>query len=131
MYLLVYGCLRAIPSRINIWSKPSAYVEVTNKACFHRSYVALGGLTATILINPRSSGPEWRTFRLFSFIGTGLSAFAPIAHASLLYGVETLWKIGVGHYFVEGAIIILASYVYEVCCIQITSLIEFWPLVSA
>ena len=67
-----------------------------------------------MLINPCFEGPEWRTFRLLCFIGTGLSAFAPIAHAALLFGFEKLGVMGVRYYLFEGACMIVGSWVYEV-----------------
>lgn len=76
--------------------------------------ISLGALTTTILLNPKFSGPQWRTFRLFSFVGTGLSAFAPIAHAAALFGLDGLSKLGVLHYLAEGMLLIIASYIYEV-----------------
>ena len=67
-----------------------------------------------MLLSPKFAGPQWRTFRLLSFIGTGLSAFAPIAHGVALFGFDGLSKRGVPYYLAEGALMIVGSLFYEV-----------------
>ena len=74
----------------------------------------LGTLTTTMLLSPKFAGPQWRTFRLLSFIGTGLSALAPITPGVVLFGFAGLSKRGVPYYLVEGAFMIVGSFFYEV-----------------
>lgn len=72
-------------------------------------------MNAVFLLNPRFSGPEWRRVRLGGFIGTGLSAFAPIAHAWVLWGPVYLWNIGVPYYLLEGLLLFIGCWFWEVC----------------
>lgn len=67
-----------------------------------------------LLLNPRFSGPEWRSFRLGCFVGTGLTAFAPIAHALVLWGPTYVCGIGVPYYLLEGLFLIIGCYFWEV-----------------
>ncbi|OJJ43150.1 hypothetical protein ASPZODRAFT_136707 [Penicilliopsis zonata CBS 506.65] len=81
---------------------------------FYWSIITILGLvTATILLHPRFRGPEWRMFRLWSFISTGLSAFAPIGHALLLWGPGHVWGIGVPYYLLEGVFLLVGCYFWE------------------
>ncbi|KAL1959023.1 hypothetical protein VTO42DRAFT_3264 [Malbranchea cinnamomea] len=89
------------------------YCEPPLRRMYWLMIVTLGVLTAAVLVSPRFQGPDWRTFRLFCFIGTGFSALAPIVHAAMLFGFNTLGTMGVYYYFIEGAIMIIASFFYE------------------
>lgn len=81
----------------------------------------LGLTTATVLLSPRFRGPEYRLFRLGSFIVTGLSSLAPIGHVWILWGPAYVRGIGVPYYFLEGLFLIIGCYLWEVCpFIQIT-----------
>lgn len=71
-------------------------------------------MNAVFLLNPRFNGPEWRRMRLGSFIGTGLSAFAPIAHAWVLWGPMYLWNVGVPYYLLEGLLLLIGCWFWEV-----------------
>ncbi|KAI9933795.1 hypothetical protein ASPWEDRAFT_105127 [Aspergillus wentii DTO 134E9] len=75
--------------------------------------LAFSSATAITLLSPRFTGPEWRSFRLASFICTGLSAFAPIGHAWVLWGPEYLAAIGVPYYLLEGVFLIIGCYFWE------------------
>ena len=48
----------------------------------------LGALTVCIVVHPTYQSRQSRLFRLSVFILTGLSAFAPIIHASRLFPLE-------------------------------------------
>lgn len=67
-----------------------------------------------ILVSPKFQGPEWRVFRLRSFICTGMSAFAPIGHATLRWGPGFVARIGVPYYLGEGLLILIGCYFWEV-----------------
>lgn len=68
-----------------------------------------------VLVSPKFQGPEWRGFRLKSFICTGLSAIAPIGHATLLWGTGFVARVGVPYYFAEGLLLLIGCYFYKVC----------------
>lgn len=76
--------------------------------------VVLGSLTATILLSSQFQDPKWRGFRVAVFFCTGLSAFVPITHALLIYGLKRSMNIGLPYYLAEGVIIALAAFIYEV-----------------
>lgn len=71
-------------------------------------------MTGVILLTPKFHGPQWRRFRLNCFILTGFSAFAPIGHGTLRWGMEFVRKTGVPYYFAEGALVLIGCYFYEV-----------------
>lgn len=76
--------------------------------------IALGITTGIALLTPKFRGPEWRSFRLGSFVCTGLSAFAPIGHAGTLWGLPYIARIGVPYYLLEGLLLGIGCYFWEV-----------------
>lgn len=72
-------------------------------------------MNAVFLLNPRFNGPEWRRVRLAGSIGTGLSAFVPIAHAWVLWGRVYLWNVGVPYYLLEGLLLLIGCWFWEAC----------------
>lgn len=73
----------------------------------------LGSLTVYIVVHPSYQSRQYRLFRLSVFILTGLSAFAPIIHASRLFPLEQLNKqSGLPYYYAEGGIILLGALIY-------------------
>lgn len=95
--------------------------------------VVLGSLTATILLSSQFQDPKWRGFRVAVFVCTGLSAFAPITHALLLYGPQRSMNVGLPYYLAEGAIIVLAAFIYEVRCFSCwssSSILCTWDEIS-
>lgn len=71
-------------------------------------------LTAITLLSPKFRGPQFRSLRLAAFIGTGLSAIAPIGHVWLAWGSNRLEKMGVPYYFLEGVLLFIGCYFWEV-----------------
>ncbi len=68
-----------------------------------------------ILMNPKFEGPRWRTFRVCTFVGTGLSGFAPLAHGLNLFGLSRMMEqSGMPYYLVEGLLLILGALFYTV-----------------
>ena len=68
-----------------------------------------------VLLNPRFEGPEWRGFRLGTFLWTGFSALIPIAHGIWRFGLEQMHtRGGLGWYVVEGACYALGAGFYSV-----------------
>lgn len=68
-----------------------------------------------MVVHPRLQSSEWRMLRLFAFIGTGLSAFAPILHAVALFPYQQLDKqAGLRYYYLEGVLILGGCWFYAV-----------------
>jgi adiponectin receptor len=75
----------------------------------------LGALTILILVTPRFQGRRWRTFRTCTFVVTGLSGFAPLAHGIKLFGFPQMMRqSGMPYYLTEGVLLILGAIVYAV-----------------
>jgi adiponectin receptor len=72
-------------------------------------------VTIFILINPSFQGRRWRTFRVCTFVGTGLSGFAPLAHGIKIFGFEQMEKqSGMAYYIGEGFLLMLGALFYTV-----------------
>ncbi|KAG8626023.1 hypothetical protein KVT40_006424 [Elsinoe batatas] len=70
-------------------------------------------MTAYVVLHPNYQGPTHRRLRLFCFASLGLSAFAPIVHALVLFDAEDLAKrSGLNYYYAEGAIVLVAVIIY-------------------
>jgi adiponectin receptor len=68
-----------------------------------------------IILNPKFQGPKWRTFRLATFISTGLSAILPLGHGLMIFGIDAMNKqSGLPYYLIEGLIHIMGATVYLV-----------------
>lgn len=77
--------------------------------------LTLGLLTISILLNPKFSGRNWRTFRDCAFVATGLSGFVPLAHGIKIFGFSQMAKqSGMPYYLVEGILLVLGAVVYAV-----------------
>lgn len=76
--------------------------------------MVLSCITGVVLLIPHFRGPEFRSLRLASFISTGLSAFAPIGHVWLVWGSTRLQRMGVPYYCMEGALLLIGCYFWEV-----------------
>lgn len=65
------------------------------------------------MAHPSYQSRRYRLFRLSVFILTGLSAFAPIVHASRFFPLEQLNRqSGLPYYYAEGGLILLGALVY-------------------
>ncbi|KAL1980295.1 hypothetical protein VTN96DRAFT_4383 [Rasamsonia emersonii] len=89
------------------------YCEPRLRLTYWTLISVLGLVTGVILLTPKFHGPQWRRFRLNCFILTGFSAFAPIGHGTLRWGMEFVRKTGVPYYFAEGALVLIGCYFYE------------------
>ncbi|KAI9163085.1 mPR-like GPCR protein [Paramyrothecium foliicola] len=86
----------------------SFYCEPVLQKTYWSMIGSLGFLTCFIVLDPRLQETKWRLLRMFSFIATGLSAFAPIVHAITLFPYEQLEKqSGLRYYYAEGVLILL------------------------
>lgn len=66
-------------------------------------------------MHPRLQSQKWRLLRLSTFIATGLSAFAPIAHAASIFPYEQLdQQAGLRFYYLEGLVIVMGVLFYAV-----------------
>jgi predicted membrane channel-forming protein YqfA (hemolysin III family) len=67
------------------------------------------------MLHPKFQGPRWRTFRLLTLVGTGLSGIVPIAHGIQMFGfLQMVRQAGLAYYLGEGGIFLLAAAVYAV-----------------
>jgi predicted membrane channel-forming protein YqfA (hemolysin III family) len=58
---------------------------------------------------------RWKTLRLSTFVATGLSAFAPIIHATSIFPYAQLDKqAGLRYYYLEGLLILIGVGFYAV-----------------
>ncbi|KAL1881530.1 hypothetical protein Plec18167_003126 [Paecilomyces lecythidis] len=89
------------------------YCDPTLKYTYWSLILTLASVTTGMLVSPWFQDPSWRTFRLMSFIFTGLSAFAPIGHGTLIWGPEFLSNIGVPYYLLEGLLLIIGCFFWE------------------
>ncbi|KAK6531819.1 hypothetical protein TWF694_002986 [Orbilia ellipsospora] len=79
------------------------YCEPHLQRLYWTMIFTLGFLCFFILLNPRFQGPRYRKIRIFTFVSTGLSGFAPIIHGVWLFGVEKMMlQSGMPFYIVEG-----------------------------
>lgn len=67
------------------------------------------------MLHPRFQSQEYRIFRLWTFVITGLSGFAPVFHAMTLFPHDQLVKhMGVQWYYLEGVFILTGALIYGV-----------------
>jgi adiponectin receptor len=72
-------------------------------------------MTGFVATHPRLQSMEWKTLRLSTFLATGLSAFAPIMHAALIFPYDQLDKqAGLRYYYLEGILILTGVAFYAV-----------------
>lgn len=72
-------------------------------------------MTGVVVVSPRLQSPKWRNLRVFAFVGTGLSAFAPIIHAATIFPYDQLDKqAGLRYYYLEGVSILTGVVFYVV-----------------
>lgn len=77
---------------------------------------------------PKFQGPRWRTFRVCTFVGIGLSELAPFIHGIKLFGFEQMkTQSGILYYLLEGLFLILGAIFYTARCavLSIYNLIKF------
>ncbi|KFY59466.1 hypothetical protein V496_05688 [Pseudogymnoascus sp. VKM F-4515 (FW-2607)] len=75
--------------------------------------ITLCSASIFILLNPRFQGSRWRTFRVCTFVCTGLSGFLPIAHGVKILGFSQMLKqSGMPYYLGEGLLLMLGTLFY-------------------
>ncbi|KAK2803311.1 hypothetical protein FQN51_003730 [Onygenales sp. PD_10] len=90
------------------------YSERNIRFAYWSMISVLSFLTAIFMLNPYYQGPEYRNFRLASFVSTALSGFAPVIHGAIIFDRETFNNSGIPFYLLEGALLILAAYIYGI-----------------
>ncbi|KAB5578876.1 hemolysin-III related-domain-containing protein [Coniochaeta sp. 2T2.1] len=91
------------------------WCEPIQRRTYWTMILTLGSGTIFFLVHPKFQGRRWRTLRTCTFVATGLSGFAPIAHGIKLFGFSQMLKqSGMPYYFTEGALYILGVIVYAV-----------------
>ncbi|KAI5460874.1 mPR-like GPCR protein [Mariannaea sp. PMI_226] len=99
----------------------SFYCEHSLQKLYWTMISVLGVLTGIIVAGPSSQTRQWRIVRLTAFVITGFSAFAPIAHAMLIFPYGQLAKqAGLHYYYMEGISIMMGVFFYA------THLPESW-----
>nr|KMM70660.1 adiponectin receptor protein 1 [Coccidioides posadasii RMSCC 3488] len=75
--------------------------------------LTLGSLSCMIILHPKLQGQEWRNFRTGTFACTGLSSLAPLAHATLMFGLSGMFEhSGLPYYLLEGLLHITGVFFY-------------------
>ncbi|KAF8242571.1 hemolysin-III channel protein Izh2 [Wilcoxina mikolae CBS 423.85] len=90
------------------------YCERTLQGIYWAMIICLGCISTIIILNPKFQGPRWRTFRLSTFICTGLSALAPITHGIKIFGLQQMSKqSGLPYYLFEGLLLVIGAFFYK------------------
>ncbi|KAJ5090912.1 hemolysin-III channel protein Izh2, partial [Penicillium argentinense] len=72
-------------------------------------------LAVMVLLSPQTQAPQWRTLRVATFVGTGLSGIVPIAHGIKTFGLDQMTKqSGMLYYIFEGLLLLLGAFFYMV-----------------
>ncbi|KAF2432295.1 hemolysin-III channel protein Izh2 [Tothia fuscella] len=75
--------------------------------------LTLGIGTIIILLKPKFQGRRWRTFRVCTFVGTGPSGLAPLAHGIKKFGFSQMLKqSGMPYCIGEGLLPVLGAIFY-------------------
>ncbi|KAE8452231.1 hypothetical protein EG329_001698 [Mollisiaceae sp. DMI_Dod_QoI] len=75
--------------------------------------ITLGIGTIIILVSPKFQGQRWRIFRVYTVVGIGLLALAPIIHGIKLFGFSQMDKqSGLAYYLLEGCLLALGASFY-------------------
>ncbi|KAK6529720.1 hypothetical protein TWF281_008883 [Arthrobotrys megalospora] len=89
------------------------YCEPRLQKIYWSMILSLGAVCCFILLNPKYQGLKYRTFRALTFVCTGLSGFAPLAHGIKLFGFEQMMKqSGMPYYMLEGLLLIIGASFY-------------------
>ncbi|KAK1763230.1 mPR-like GPCR protein [Phialemonium atrogriseum] len=89
------------------------WCEPLQRKIYWSMIFTLGAITIFVLLSPKFRGPRWRTFRLMTIVGTGLSGLAPLGHGIYMFGfVQMLKQSGMPYYLVEGALLGLGAFIY-------------------
>ncbi|KAK3373164.1 hemolysin-III related-domain-containing protein [Lasiosphaeria ovina] len=91
----------------------SFYCEPHLQRLYWAMIGTLTSLSAFVVLNPRFQSREWRQLRVGSFVATGLSAFAPIIHAAVIFPYAQLdQQAGLRYYYLEGVLLLVGTFHY-------------------
>jgi len=92
------------------------YCEPTLQRVYWAMIISLCTCCIVIVVSPRFQGKKYRTFRVIAFVGTALSAVAPIVHGCALFGFSQMMKqSGLPYYLAEGVLLGLGAMFYTTC----------------
>lgn len=68
-----------------------------------------------IICSPYFQGLRWRTFRLLTFVCTGLSGIAPLAHGLEMFGfTKMVHQAGLPYFLAAGSLFLVSCVIYGV-----------------
>lgn len=68
-----------------------------------------------IICSPYFQGLRWRTFRLLTFVCTGLSGIAPLAHGLEMFGfTKMVHQAGLPYFLTAGSLFLVSCVIYGV-----------------
>ncbi|KLU90902.1 hypothetical protein MAPG_09427 [Magnaporthiopsis poae ATCC 64411] len=68
-------------------------------------------VAGAVVVSPRLQHRKWRAARTWTFIATGMSAFAPIVHGATIFPYRQLDRqTGLSYYYVEGLLVLLGAW---------------------
>jgi len=89
------------------------YCEPFLQRVYWTMILNLSVITSVLVMHPKLQGLEWRSYRAWAFVITGLSGFAPIGHGLFKYGWSQMWvRSGMPFWFLEGVIYIVGAIFY-------------------
>ncbi|KAH7375057.1 hemolysin-III related-domain-containing protein [Plectosphaerella cucumerina] len=89
------------------------YCEPGPRALHWGMIGCLSFATTIVMLHPGLQSQEYRLLRLYTFVATGLSGFAPVFHAMALFPHDQLEKhMGVRYYYLEGIFILTGALIY-------------------
>lgn len=91
------------------------WCETLYRKIYWGMIASLGTVTIFILVTPWFQGQRWRVFRTMTFVATGLTAIAPLAHGICYFGWKAMVRqSGLPYYLAEGACLVLGAVIYAV-----------------
>ncbi|KAI1505140.1 hemolysin-III related-domain-containing protein [Biscogniauxia marginata] len=89
------------------------WCETTERRIYWAMIGSLALISVIITLAPAFQGPRWRTFRLLTFVCTGLSGLAPVAHGIHMFGFAQMARqSGLPYYLAEGGLFLLGAVTY-------------------
>ncbi|RKU43099.1 hypothetical protein DL546_003839 [Coniochaeta pulveracea] len=89
------------------------WCETLYRKIYWGMIASLGTVTIFILVTPWFQGQRWRVFRTMTFVATGLTAIAPLAHGICYFGWKAMVRqSGLPYYLAEGACLVLGAVIY-------------------
>ncbi|KAM0328007.1 hypothetical protein ACHAQA_005406 [Verticillium albo-atrum] len=91
------------------------YCESRLRGLYWAMIGILSLMTCLVVLHPRLQTKEHRMLRLGTFVATGMSGFAPIIHAAMLFPYAQLDRqAGIRYYYLEGVFLLVGAVAYAV-----------------